>query len=73
MSFFSELGGFISQVQQVSDFTNEIKQGIVSNVKDAVVAVESQGSEITSQAQSVSDAVEKTTQDISSDVQSTLK
>ncbi len=72
MSFFSDLGGFINQVQQVTDFTDEIKQGIVSNVKDTVVNIETQGADVASQLQSTADSVTKVTQDTSDDIKSNL-
>ena len=72
MGFLSDLGGFISQVQQVSDAADTVKQDIISGVKDAVMNVETQGKEAVSELQASSDSVTQIVKSASDDIRTQL-
>lgn len=73
MSLLSDFGSFLNDVQHINGEIDAVKQDLVSGVKDAVMNIESQGKEVTSELQASSDTVTQTTQDISRDIQSQLK
>ncbi|MBI3889135.1 hypothetical protein HY312_00955 [Candidatus Saccharibacteria bacterium] len=72
MGFLSDLGGFISQVQQVSDAADTVKQDLISGVKDVVMNVETQGKEVATELQASSDSLTQTAKSASDDIRNQL-
>lgn len=72
MGFLSDLGGFISQVQQVSDVADTVKQDLISGVKDAVMNVEAQSKEVAAEFQASSDSIAQTAKNTSEDIRRQL-
>ncbi len=72
MGFLSDLGGFLSEVQHVSDELTTAKQEVFSIAKDAVMNVEAQGKEVAADIQTNSQTIARSVKTTTDDMRSQL-
>lgn len=72
MSLFSDIGGFLGQVQQASEEFATVKQEIFTVAKDTVLQVETQTSEVASEIKNDVTAVGQTAKDTATEAKSQL-